>query len=40
MMETVQINWDNKEHKLNVVLSGRLDAATAPDVEKKVLSFL
>lgn len=39
-METVQINWDNKEHKLNVVLAGRLDAATAPDVEKKVLSFL
>ena len=39
-METVQINWDNKEHKLNVVLSGRLDAATAPDAEKKILSFL
>lgn len=39
-METVQINWDNKEHTLNVVLSGRLDSLTAPDVEKKFLSFL
>lgn len=39
-MESVQVNWDSKEHTLNIALSGRLDAASGPDVEKKVLSFL
>lgn len=39
-METAQISWDNKQHMLNVALSGRFDSLTAPDVEKKIMSYI
>ena len=35
MMESVQVNWDSKEHTLNIALSERLDAASGSDVEKE-----